>query len=245
MQRALDLIHATHGKVEVGHVHVFAQLYALQPGPQLQGILEMQHFHLTCITITIRHTDWWYWESDDPLRIASTFVETCRFPSSLTTLRMELESLERRKNQIDFIAAEMRAKWEFMRQDDVLLSAKTQPLDVTRWTGSSTWHGSRWIRDENRPEELDYYVVTVLFRPLSDSAPMRRQRILPEQLAVRDAKRFQVRQAQIRVNDLRQAGVEHGTPKEEALSRLLQWHEEQQQERASRVNRARFGRRRG
>jgi hypothetical protein len=34
-----------------------------------------------------------------------------------------------------------------------------------RWTGSSRLTGRRWIGDEVRPNELDYYVVTVTWKP--------------------------------------------------------------------------------
>lgn len=58
-------------------------------------------------------------------------------------------------------------RWRFKRRDDTFLCANNSSTSITRWSGSSTWEGERWIRDETRPETLDYYVATVAFRPVA------------------------------------------------------------------------------
>lgn len=166
MLPTLNLIYAIHGKTEIDHLRIFPQLYSLEPGRNLQHINDSPHFYPRRFTITIRHTDWWYWEDDMPLRFDSKFVNVCRFPESVTELRFELESIERRKEQIISIAKQMMEKWQFQRKDGVRLSAKGSVMSVTRWSGSSTWGGRRWLRDETRPETLDYYVATIIFRPV-------------------------------------------------------------------------------
>lgn len=143
LQSSLRLLHAHHGDTEVDHVRIFAQLYMLENGLRLSLILNMQHFHPRCMTVTVRHTDTWHWETDEPLRIASHWVRTCRFPESLQRLYVELESLERKKDQVDNIVAQMIEKWQFRRRDDRVLSAKGYPAKIMRWSGNSTWGGQR------------------------------------------------------------------------------------------------------
>lgn len=166
IQPALQLINALHGRTEVNHIRVFPQLYRLEPGHDLQAINDLPHFYPRRFTITIRHTDWWNWETDAPLYINSSFVNTCRFSESVQELCFELESIERRKEQINSIAKQMMEKWLFERKDGVCLSARDSDISVMRWSGSSTWNGQRWVRDETRPETLDYYVATIIFRPV-------------------------------------------------------------------------------
>jgi hypothetical protein len=143
LQDSLNLLHKHHGDTEVDHLRVFSQLYMLENGHRLGQILTLQHFHPRCMTVTIRHTDTWFWESDEPLRIASQWVKDCRFPDSLRELRIELESLERKKGQVDYMAAQMVEKWQFLRRDNSVLSAQGTRVGIMRWSGSSTWGGER------------------------------------------------------------------------------------------------------
>jgi hypothetical protein len=70
---------------------------------------------------------------------------------------VQVESLERKSDQVDYIVSQMIEKWRFSRRDDTTLQANPNSASVSRWSGSSTWEGDRWIRDETRPETLDYY----------------------------------------------------------------------------------------
>lgn len=81
--------------------------------------------------------------------------------------RIELESLERKKSQVNQIAKQMAEQWYFKRADNVALFADVtgKATEVDRWTGTSTWDGSTWTRDESRPGQIDYYIATVVFRP--------------------------------------------------------------------------------
>ncbi|KAF1986734.1 hypothetical protein K402DRAFT_302140, partial [Aulographum hederae CBS 113979] len=170
MQPTLDLIHSVHGKVEIDSVRVFPQMYALEPGHRLSSILDMNNFHPRIITITVRHGDWWHWENDKDLSMRAQWVNECRFPDSVREIRMELESLERKKGQVDSISSKMVDRWQFTRKDGKRMSAKGNTTKVDRWSGSSTFDGKRWIRDESeeKPELLDYYVLTVTFRPTKE-----------------------------------------------------------------------------
>ncbi|KAF5979301.1 hypothetical protein FCOIX_5357 [Fusarium coicis] len=156
-------------KVEIERLRVFAQMYRLQENG-LREVLRTPHLAPRTITLTIRHTDWWYWEEDEPLHFDGNWIEgVCQvLAPSTTQFCIELESLERKKDQVDKIAKQMVDSWFFKRPDGVVLYADTSDSNrkVSRWSGSSTWHGQRWIRDETEPHKLDYYVVSITFRPL-------------------------------------------------------------------------------
>ncbi|KAF8429215.1 hypothetical protein EV426DRAFT_713928 [Tirmania nivea] len=149
MQRALNALHASHVEPNIEHVRVFAQLCELEGGGGLMKIMDMKYFHPKVVTITIRHTDWWGWEDDRPLHFGEKWVNDCSFPESMRELRLAFESLERKKVSVDQVAEQAITKWEFKRKDGVICLR----------------------RDEMRPNQLDYYVATVTWRPVvKDSA---------------------------------------------------------------------------
>lgn len=171
MTRTSRLIEHLHAdaptrRKEVSHVQVFAQLYALEDGRALTQILKIGHFMPRSVTITIRHTDWWFWENDHPLHfMGTTFVGKVRFPVSTTAVTMELESLERRKLQVDWMADEISRNWHFTRSDDLHLVADPARVETETWKGAATWGGARWVRDEEdtEPNVLKYYIRRVIF----------------------------------------------------------------------------------
>lgn len=165
------LISRVHGvAVQIDGIHVFAQLFMLEDPKHFNCVFDaLRDAPPHTFTITIRHTDWWFWETDTPLSINLKWADKCKFPSSVQVLRIELESLERKKAQVDYMAKQMRERWRFARRDDILLTA-TDSESVNRWSGSSTWNGKRWRRDETRPDVLEYYVKTVVFRPATSTS---------------------------------------------------------------------------
>ncbi|KAJ5619955.1 hypothetical protein N7510_003939 [Penicillium lagena] len=164
MQQWLDLIHQRHGEVQGGRIRIFAQLWCLEQS-RFQGIFKMHNFNPKTVTITIRYTDTWFWENNEPLRIAGAWNRDLILPASVRNFNMEIESIEHRKAEVDYIANEAAEKWYFKRADDCLMVANKSTVSVSRWTGSSVLGKQRWIRDEVRPGQIDYYVATVSWRP--------------------------------------------------------------------------------
>lgn len=159
--------HQQHGPGErlgLGGIRVFAQLWALEPGDDFQMILDMPHFYPRRIALTIRYSDFWYWESMAPLHIDATWVNHIRFPESVTHFTMDFEMIERRKDEVKLIANEAAKKWFFKRRDNKILTASVDDISESTWTGSSVLGDERWIRDEARPGQLDYLVVTVTWK---------------------------------------------------------------------------------
>lgn len=149
--------------VVINRLKVFAQMYKV---PAIANLLATPGLFPRSLTLTIRHTDWWYWERDNPLSFDAHWIdEFCRFlPKTVREVCIELESVERKKNQVDIIAEQMQEKWFFRTADGDTLYGDGQKRTST-WTGSSTWHGKRWDRDESEKGKINYYVRAVTFRP--------------------------------------------------------------------------------
>lgn len=152
----------------IARLRVFAQMYKLEEGG-LASLLRTPFLRPRAMTLTIRHADWWFWEDDEPLRFEGRWIrQVCEaMPNSVGEMRIELESLQRKKQQVDGIAKQMAERWFFKRPDGVVLHADTTSgaAEASLWRGTSTWHQQRWVRDETEPGQIDYYVVTVSFRP--------------------------------------------------------------------------------
>lgn len=243
LARTLRLIEKLHPDIparrkEVSSVQIFAQLYVLEPGQSLNRVLQVPHFSPRAITITLRHTDIWDWEQDVPIHIKSPWVSRCRFPASVTNLRIQIESIERRKPQVDYVANKAREDWHFTRTDNVHLVCDAQTrLEELRWTGSSTWEGLRWIRDEDdrEPGILHYYLVTLQFKPanfVTDATgyEARKKKIIPARIDVPPeiAAKTHIpgaggRYACLHARQAALAGVTKETPASEALRLWQEW----------------------
>lgn len=160
-------------KIGLGSIRVFAQLWMLEPGKSLQNVLDVPYFYPRRIAVTIRYSDFWLWEQNEPLHISATWVNTIRLPDSVTHFTVDFEMIERRKDEVDLIANEAAKKWFFERRDGAILTAHAEDISVFTWTGSSVLGGYRWVRDENRPGQLDYHVVTVTWKLQRNSCPHR------------------------------------------------------------------------
>ncbi|GFP60468.1 hypothetical protein TASIC1_0019001400 [Trichoderma asperellum] len=168
-------------KVEIESLHAFAQMYRVEEGG-LADLLHTPGLHPRRLALTIRHTDWWFWEDDEPLRFEADWISLAAAAMSPSTqeFRLELESLERKKDQIDTIGKHIAENWFFKKSDGNVLYADISGKchEVSRWTGTSTWHNKRWTRDENTDGKLDYYILTITF--MSESSLVRRGGVVSE-----------------------------------------------------------------
>lgn len=158
----------TEAEFEIEALRLFAQMWRLEAGV-VGEVLRVPRLRPRRLTLTVRHADWWFWEEDEPLRVEGQLWMGDRLlelPSSVREVCIELESLERKKAQVDEIARQMRERWFFRTElEEGLFADVSGGSDVvSRWTGSSTWSGKRWVRDETQEGRVDYYVVAVSFR---------------------------------------------------------------------------------
>lgn len=151
--------------------------------------------------------------------IDGPWTSVCQFPNSVRCINVQVESLERKKDQVDFLVAQMIDKWFFKRCDNTMLCANGKSVSITRWSGSSTWNGDRWLRDEVNPETLDYYVATVSFRPVQQEDakhfdPNRDLQLGP----MPGARAIQHPRPRVSVHELREANVPPGLSADEVMA---------------------------
>lgn len=161
---------ATADMPNVRSFHIYAQQCGLErdhwarlaTGTGSDPITSIRH-----LTITIRHTDFYFWESDQALRMDTVrkYNENWRrgfdhFPN-LEEFAFEFETLERRKAELDILVQEVK-KWRITLQDGRVLSTDGQPLERHTWLGSPQYHG----REKTPPgtTELSYYVTKVAWK---------------------------------------------------------------------------------
>ena len=216
------MIYKRHGKLEAGYIRIFAQLFLLEPGGELSKLFGMRSFFPTDITLTLRYTDFWYWEDNVRLWIDPAWVNRVKFPSSVKRFTMDFESISRRQGEIDHLANQAVEKWYFRRADGRRLVADPADITVSTWTGSSTFGDERWLRDEVRPGQLDYYVLSAVWKVERENAPVPDKGPCPK---IRIPQTFErqvpssIPQASLPVSLLKDAGVTDSMPAEEAYSR--------------------------
>ncbi|OGM40784.1 hypothetical protein ABOM_011129 [Aspergillus bombycis] len=224
--RRLQMMDADYEQLQPHLVRIFAQLWVLEPGDRLQQTLYMLPFFPRKITLTIRYTDFWFWEDDEPLRIDATWVNKVRFPHSVSRFCIEFESIERRKNEVDYIAREAAEKWYFRREDGLLLIPYAGDGSVLKWTGSSCLGNQRWIRDEVRPGELDYHVRTATWRLSTEheARPLCPNLQVPDSME-RGLAPYLAGPAFLSADDLRAAKIPSSVPAAEACETLEKYRE--------------------
>lgn len=134
----------------------------------LKDLMSTEFLHPKEVVLTIRHTDWWDWEDDEDLAFNGQWVEAVSevLPASVGKFQIELESVMRKREQVDAIATQMAKHWFFKRKDDIPLfpDSSCNSNETSQWRGSSTWHRQRWPRDETEKGWIDYHLVTVTFQ---------------------------------------------------------------------------------
>ncbi|KAJ5183498.1 hypothetical protein N7492_001114 [Penicillium capsulatum] len=159
-------------RAQVQHLHFFTQQYFLDDGSWSQIWQGMQigsagpdlrdecRIAPTKMTITFRHTDWWYWENNEPLGMnpfrrgrtaASEMGKLGHFSNServwgnqfksvpsLEELVIEFETIMRKKEQLDDIV-QRALEWKFPIQADkaVYLVADPTSRSAYTWTGAN------------------------------------------------------------------------------------------------------------
>ncbi|KAL4936962.1 hypothetical protein BDV06DRAFT_203911 [Aspergillus oleicola] len=242
LARCLELLNMSHSAhaaergekpIETGDIRIFAQLYMLQPGLRLQHVLNIPFLRPAEVRVTIRYTDFWFWEDNRKLEMGGKWVNDCVFPESVKRVIVDYEMIERRKEEVDIIVDQAVRKWVFSRRDDRVFTARKEDLSVSRWTGSSMFGGMRWVRDEVRPGELDYYVLTATWK-VNNEADSERQMTSPTwrktvpSVAVPDE--FEqpdppfLGATNLSHNDMRGAKVSMDMSAQESFDAVVAWH---------------------
>ncbi|KAJ5794140.1 hypothetical protein N7457_000739 [Penicillium paradoxum] len=159
-------------QAQVQHLHLFTQQFFLEDnvwshiwhglkigddGRRMRGECRIAPKKLT---ITLRHTDWWYWENNDPLGIdpfqtgrtraaqMGRAVSSTALPRAwgnqfisipcLNELVIEFETVMRKRDQLDDII-QRALQWKFPLQPDNGLHLVADPTSISAYT----WVGAK------------------------------------------------------------------------------------------------------
>jgi hypothetical protein len=136
------------------------------------NLFTMPQFRPTELTITIRYSDWWYWESNAPLRMDEDWLRLFKGNPGLRVLKIEYETLSWKKAEMMRII-ERNKSWKLpVRREggafqgnelEGYLSAEGTALKEWKWKGTSKLDGHEW-EHHGTDEKVEYIVVTDTWR---------------------------------------------------------------------------------
>ncbi|KAL8867645.1 MAG: hypothetical protein Q9174_005524 [Haloplaca sp. 1 TL-2023] len=155
-------------------IHIFAQQYWLEGASEGFGLFVKlwQLARPTHLIMTIRHTDWWWWEVGEPIALdpkragrPSKWSPSCasdpfepgswgiylREIPGLDKFELELETVESKKSELDAIVDRAKS-WEFNLGDGRTLIINASK---TRRTG---WVGLPINQDFGYPNDIDDFI---------------------------------------------------------------------------------------
>jgi hypothetical protein len=158
-------------------IQVYIQMFALESGDEMKRILAEAEQVLAPrhIIITLRYTDWWYWEHNHPLRIESNWIDSLRLPATVEKITFELETRQGKQAQLDAIVRDKMSTWEFYTVEGTCLVPRSATPSATSHLGTNRPGGRLYAHHYHRfnptPKGMDppgtaqmyYYTVTMEF----------------------------------------------------------------------------------
>lgn len=165
-----------------GHLHLFVQMYLIerlldQPG-SLRGFflhtpVKPGDFQPRMLHVTIRHTDFWYWEHDAPLKVKDEWVQALLNSPDLRsteTLMLELETLDYKVDQLAPIVEHIR-NFESEEKETHLVDGRPTKTKFVLAGEPKTynWEGPSNINRQSFPpyvgkDKLKYHAVILTWR---------------------------------------------------------------------------------
>lgn len=184
-RRLLVIFHnATGRNLLIRHLQIFSGTQHLSK--DFFDIVRHLFVTLRAVTITVRYIDNQGWQDGSTLVANGDFVEEWQIPHAVQRITIEFENLLTRRHDVDRLVKEAAIKWRFRRQegnnpypphwfvnsmegsrkamlrdDGKHLTPDYDERKSTLWTRCSTINDKRWLRDENRGNELDLYTVAM------------------------------------------------------------------------------------
>ncbi|KAF5315259.1 hypothetical protein D9619_006954 [Psilocybe cf. subviscida] len=138
----------------IDSVHLFTQMYWLEG--TFPPLCNSDRFRMKNLKVTIRHGDWWNWESNQPLVMKNNWTGNLKAITNLESFEMELETLERDKSQLEAIVKLMQS-WRIKLGNGRVLTTEGKKVVPSRYSGPTNYEGlrydvqkSRWLWDSRR-----------------------------------------------------------------------------------------------
>jgi hypothetical protein len=164
-------------------------MYWLEDGDNLNNIFSVIQFRPTVLTITIRYSDWWYWEYNCELVMDEGWLRCFSGNPGLKQLKVEYETISWKKEEMMKIIHRNKS-WRLpIRREggsptdyEGYLSAEHSALDEWKWKGPSKLDGQTWSH-HGPGETIEYVVVTDTWNfvegPMSEEDISKRAETIP------------------------------------------------------------------
>ncbi|RMX73480.1 hypothetical protein D0869_13562 [Hortaea werneckii] len=167
---------------DFGHLHMFAQMFAIERLTSDLGHVRRfflsespkpNDFQPRMMHVTIRHTDWWFWENEEPLRLSWDWVQALLDSADLRNteiIKLELETLDYKVDQLEPILEKIR-QLESLEYKTHLIDGKPakskfvlcRDPEVYSWEGPVNIDGQKFEPYEGK-KMLKYHVVTLTWK---------------------------------------------------------------------------------
>lgn len=210
-----------------GHLHMHAQMYAIERLRATSGSLRSfflakkpltpGDFQPRVLHVTIRHTDWYYWENEEPLRLDDAWLlALLNSPDLRSThiFKLELETLDYKVTQLRPIVDHIKGLQSTEMTTHIVEGKPTSTFfALDDREESYTWQGPANINGQNfapykGKDRLNYHVVILTWRLRFPEYPnafiphlRRAPRATPSTPLIRDA-------TQAHVDDLEKSRLE-------------------------------------
>lgn len=161
----------------IKHIQVSAQMWWLEQRLQrslLWADIAWGGRRLDSFTVTVRHSDWWFWERNESLRFeVDCMRRLLRSPgaAAINEFRLELETLAWRTDELRPILESLKSVGEHIdskaQEEDIKHWELIEPFEVSTWSGPTNVGGKDHEVYAQR-DKLDYTVTTIKWR---SSAP--------------------------------------------------------------------------
>ena len=166
-----------------GELHLFAQMFAIEglrstPG-RLRGYFLRTpkvrcDFQPRILHVTIRHTDWWYWENEEPLRFDDRWFQAMLDSEDLRStyiLKLELETLDYKFERQLMPIVERLSRLQSAEYETHVIDGKPTKTrfefkgdpEVYHWSGPANIAGQNYAPYSGK-SSLNYQVITLTWR---------------------------------------------------------------------------------
>lgn len=158
---------------KIQHVRIIPQLYTFQE-QYVNAIFQGSRSSLlpTTITITIRYTDWYWWEHNDLLNLNPKKINPHRFslPASVNKVVMELETREGKRKELEEVIAGIYEQnhldeWAIPRRDGKFLRiCQGKGNNEWKWQGPTTFGDGQTFAHHPKGGSMEYLVKVLTWK---------------------------------------------------------------------------------
>ncbi|KAH6907931.1 hypothetical protein BKA70DRAFT_1104282 [Coprinopsis sp. MPI-PUGE-AT-0042] len=149
-------------------IHIFPQMFTFSSRAFIRTFIQAEGLRPRTVRVTIRYTDWWNWEFNASLDLASIVPEANAyyFPESVDTFIIELESAQHKKNELEGMVKHIldnKRTWKWKRLDDEYLEFDEDAgVKEWDWMGTTMFDGDKFAHHP-QGETMEYIVKVLTF----------------------------------------------------------------------------------